>query len=127
MLVIMFDFVHANFEIILAVLTLLVVLFLGLLLVKANQEAENFRLLWREKYESNIGLFETTRRLRNSFESVMTKILEQADEYKDPVAQHECSEILYSLLYETAPRQQLTRLPVRTKYFKGIMSDGNPV
>ena len=135
MLVIMFEHVfHANFEIILAVLTLLVVLFLGLLLVQTHQEAERFSRYWLEERSRN-------RDLRDSFNSLITMVLKQATEVKDNVTARKCEAMLESLSYGRAPAEMITRLPVipheinlnapeksaRTKYFKGIMSDGNPV
>jgi hypothetical protein len=135
MLVIMFEHVfHANFEIILAVLTLLVVLFLGLLLVQTHQEAERFSRYWLEEKSRN-------RDLRDSFNSLITMVLKQATEVKDNVTARKCEAMLESLSYGRAPAEMITRLPVipheinlnppeksaRTKYFKGIMSDGNPV
>jgi hypothetical protein len=135
MLVIMFEHVfHANFEIILAVLTLLVVLFLGLLLVQTHEEAERFSRYWLEEKSRN-------RDLRDSFNSLITMVLKQATEVKDNVTARKCEAMLESLSYGRAPAEMITRLPVipheinlnppeksaRTKYFKGIMSDGNPV
>jgi hypothetical protein len=126
---------------ILEVIALLCVLYVCQLCVKVHQEAENFSRYWLQECRKTEALRETTEALRESFKSVMTMVLEQANEVKDAVSARECKEMLYSLRYESAPRQMLTRLPVipheinlnppeksaRTKYFKGILSDGNPV
>ncbi len=120
---------------ILAVIALLCVLYLcQLLVVEANKEAEIFSRYWLDECRKN-------RALKESFKSLIKMVLEQANEVKDAVSAQECKAMLTSLRYERIPMPMLSRLPVipheinlhppeksaRTKYFKGILADGNPV
>ena len=114
--------------------TLMCVIPMSIVSSRWNKETEKFSRYWLDECRKN-------RELQENFKSVITMVLEQANQVKDDVSARECKAMLTSLRYERYPMPMLSRLPVipheinlnlpeksaRTKYFKGIMSDGNPV
>jgi Ca2+/Na+ antiporter len=94
-------------------------------LLKSQKEAKTIEDVWWNDHKQNTAL-------KESLTSLVAMVLKQAIEVQDAAAEQECKAVLQSL---TLTRVQcITRLPIkrpdqstRTKYFKAILADGNPV
>jgi hypothetical protein len=74
-------------------------------LASERAKSKRFMRWWREERSKNIAL-------RDSFESLITMVLKQANEVKDKDLANQCAAMLESLRIREAPAQMLTRLPI---------------